>query len=89
MNLERNAIEQAIKDKIVEIVDLSGEDARDLAHDELIPASGLVDSAGLFELLGWYEHHFEIPLSQDEITIDNLGSIKLMADFVLARKGLS
>lgn len=89
MNLDRNAIEKAIKAKIVEIVDLTGEDARDLSHEELIPASGLIDSAGLFELLGWYEHEYEIPLSQEEITIDNLGSIQLMANFVLARKGLS
>src|SRR5689334_20920990 len=89
MQYDRNNIEKTIKNKIIEIVAQLGEDAHDLTNDELIPASGLIDSAGLLELLGWYEHYFEVPLSQDDITIDNLGSIQLMADFVLTRKGLS
>jgi acyl carrier protein len=88
MNLDRAAIEQAIKAKIVELAEQIGEDARDLAPGELIPASGLIDSTGLLQLLAWYEHHFGIALAQEEITIDNLGSIELMASFVLRRKGL-
>lgn len=87
MNLDRNSIEQSIRSKILEIVAQTGESAEDLRTDELIPASGLIDSTGLLELLGWYEHHFGIHLSQEEITIDNLGTIALMANFVLARKG--
>lgn len=89
MSLDRAAIELAIKDKIVEIVDRLGDDARDLTPNELIPASGLIDSAGLLELLGWYEHHYGIPLPQQDMTIDNLGSIELMANYVLRRKGLT
>lgn len=86
MSLDRAVLEHDIKAKIVEIVDQLGDDARDLAHDELLPASGLIDSAGLLQLLAWYEHHYAIPLPQDDITIDNLGSIALMADYVLRRK---
>ncbi|BBL75336.1 acyl carrier protein [Methylomagnum ishizawai] len=84
---DRNAIEQAIKAKIVEIADQLGEDARALTHDELIPATGLIDSAGLLQLLAWYEHRFQIPLAQDEITVDNLGTIATMAGFALKKKG--
>jgi acyl carrier protein len=89
MSSEINSIEKAIKNKIVEIVAQLGGDARNLGNDELIPASGLIDSVGLLELLAWYEHYFDILLSQEEITIDNLGSIHLMANFVLVCKGLS
>jgi len=89
MHSDRNSIEKAIKNKIIEIVAQLGGDARDLGNDELIPASGLIDSIGLLELLGWYENYFSILLLQEDITIDNLGSIHLMANFVLARKGLS
>ena len=89
MHPDRHSIEKEIKNKIVEIVAQLGGEARDLSNDELIPASGLIDSLGLLELVAWYEHYFSILVSQDDITIDNLGSIRLMADFVLARKGLS
>lgn len=88
MNLERSAIERAIKDKIVEIADRMGDDARSLQRDELIPASGLIDSASLLELLLWYEQHYQISLPQEDVTIDNLGTLSAMADFVLQRKGL-
>jgi acyl carrier protein len=88
MNLEKCAIQQTIKDKIVEIVDRLGDDARGLQADEVIPATGLVDSTSLLELLMWYEQYFQISLPQEEITIDNLGTLSAMADFVLKRKGM-
>lgn len=87
MSLDQATLEAAIKQKLVEICETLGEDASDLADDELIPASGLIDSAGLLELLMWYENHFEMPLKPEEITIDNLGSISLMAEYVIKRKG--
>lgn len=87
MSLDQATIETAIKQKLVEICETLGEDASDLTNDELIPASGLIDSAGLLELLMWYEGHFEMPLEPEEITIDNLGSISLMAEYVIKRKG--
>jgi hypothetical protein len=34
----------------------------------------------------WYEKAFDMPLKQEEINIDNLGSIESMADYVLKRK---
>ncbi len=89
MQPEQQAVEAAIKQQLVRICESLGEDARGLASDELIPASGLIDSAGLLELLVWYEGHFGISLKPDEITIDNLGTIRLMAEFVLRRKGIS
>lgn len=86
MTTEHAQIADAIKQKLIEICDALGEDARELANDELIPASGLIDSAGLLELLTWYEEHFAIPLKPEEITIDNLGTIDLMAEFVISRR---
>jgi acyl carrier protein len=87
MQTSRGDIEAAIKRQLVEICDAIGEDARELGEEDLIPASGLVDSAGLLELLAWYEGHFGVALKPEEITIDNLGSIRLMAEYVLKRRG--
>jgi acyl carrier protein len=89
MAAERSEIEQAIKSRIVAIADALGSDARALARDELIPATGYIDSAGLLELIAWYEHHFGITVDTEDFTIDNLGTLEAMAEFVLRRKSAS
>ena len=89
MSLDKPAIELAIKNKIVDIASRMGDDASELQSEDVIPATGLIDSAGLLELIAWYEDHFQIRLAQEEITIDNLGTLASMADFVLRRKGLA
>jgi acyl carrier protein len=86
MLLDQDSIERAIKKRIVEIVAQLGEDASSLANDEVIPASGLIDSAGLIELIAWYDNEYGLALKDEEITIDNLGTIQAMARFVLRRK---
>ena len=85
MTPSREAIEHDIKAKLVEIVDQLGDDARSVSNTDVLPATGLIDSAGLIELLGWYESHFQLELKQEEITIDNLGTIADMAQFVIKR----
>ena len=43
-------------------------------------------STAVLELVVWYERAYDLTLKQEEINIDNLGSINAMADFLLARK---
>lgn len=88
MSLNKASIEAAIKAKVVEIAAQTGDDASELGLDEIIPATGLIDSTGLLELIAWYEKTYEIPLAQEEINIDNLGTLTRMAEFVLRKKGL-
>lgn len=87
MSLDKQTIERAVKSKIIEIAARMGDDAGELQPDDIIPATGLIDSAGLMELIAWYEDHYQIRLAQEEITIDNLGTLSSMADFVLRRQG--
>lgn len=89
MNLDQGAIEAAIKDKIVAIADQLGIDAADLQPDEVIPATGLIDSAGLLELIAWFEDCYAFKIPADELTIDNLGSLQSMAAYLRRRKGLA
>ena len=88
MSLNKESIEAAIKAKVVEIAAEMGDDASELGIDEIIPATGLIDSTGLLELIAWYEKTYQIPLAQEEINIDNLGTLARMAEFVLRKKGL-
>lgn len=87
MRLDKAAIEAEIKAKIIEIAAQTGDDASGLELDEIIPATGLIDSTGLLELIAWYEKIYQIPLAQEEINIDNLGTLTRMAEFVLRKKG--
>jgi len=85
--LGREAVKAAIRAKIIELARALKMDATSLAEADIIPASGLLDSTAILELVAWYERHFGIELAQGEINIDNLGSIDAMADFLLSRKG--
>jgi D-alanine--poly(phosphoribitol) ligase subunit 2 len=86
MNLDREAIKATIRAKVIELAKNLGMDASDLGDDDIIPATGYVDSAAILELVVWYEDAYEMPLKQEEINIDNLGSINSMTEFVLKRK---
>ena len=86
MNIERDSIQAAVRAKVIELANNLGMDASDIGNDDLIPATGYVDSAAILELVVWYEDAYQIPLKQEEINIDNLGSINSMTDFVVRRK---
>jgi acyl carrier protein len=88
MNLDRDAIKATLRAKVIELAKNLGMDASDIGDDDIIPASGYVDSAAILELVVWYEDAYQMPLKQEEINIDNLGSINSMTDFVLKRKGV-
>jgi acyl carrier protein len=89
MTLEPSAIQAAIKRKVVEIAETLGSDASDLQPDEVIPATGYIDSAGLLDLIAWFEQAYDFKIPTEELTIDNLGTLSSMADYLLRRKGIA
>ena len=86
MQLDRDAIKAAIRAKVIELAKALNIDATPLGDADIIPATGYLDSSGILELIVWYEQAYDFPLRQDEINIDNLGSIDAMTDFLLSRK---
>ena len=87
MNLDRDAVKAAIRAKVIEFAKALKIDATGLTDSDVIPATGYLDSAAILELVVWYEKTYDVPLKQEEINIDNLGSVDAMTDFLLARKG--
>lgn len=87
MSLDREAIKRDIRAKVIELAKALNMDASALADSDIIPATGYLDSTAILELVVWFEQTYEVPLRQDEINIDNLGSINAMTDFLFARKG--
>ena len=88
MTLDRNTILAAIKSKVMEIASALDCDASDLQPEEIIPATGVIDSAGLLELIAWFEVTYDLSIATEDFTIDNLGSMEMMVNFLLKRKGL-
>ena len=86
MQLDRDAIKAALRSKVIALAKALNIDATALGDADIIPATGYLDSAGILELIVWYEQTYDFPLKQDEINIDNLGSIDAMTDFLLSRK---
>ena len=87
MNLDRPSIKAAIRTKVIDLAKALDMDASEIGDDDIIPATGLLDSASILELVVWYEQTYDFPLKQEEINIDNLGSINAMTEFLLSRKG--
>jgi acyl carrier protein len=79
MNAE--TMQAEIRAKVVDLAAKLGNDATGVSDDEILPFTGLLDSAALMELVAWYEQHFGLTLKQEEINIDNFGSIRAMTEF--------
>jgi D-alanine--poly(phosphoribitol) ligase subunit 2 len=86
VQLDRDTIKAAIRSKLIELAKALNIDAAALGDADIIPAAGYLDSSAILELIVWYEQAYDFPLRQEDINIDNLGSIDAMTDFLLARK---
>lgn len=89
MKLDRDEIKRAIRAKVIALAKALDIDAADITDADIIPATGYLDSTAILELVVWLEQTYDLALAQEEINIDNLGSIDVMADFLLRRKGWS
>lgn len=58
-----------------------------LSDDLNIIESGVVDSAGIIELSAFVEEAFGITIQDEDISEDNFGSIKSMADYIKRKRG--
>jgi D-alanine--poly(phosphoribitol) ligase subunit 2 len=86
VQLDRDTIKAAIRSKVIELAKALNIDAAAVGDGDIIPATGYLDSSAILELIVWYEQAYDFPLRQEDINIDNLGSIDAMTDFLLARK---
>ncbi len=55
MTLDRDAVKATIRDKVIALARALGMDASAIGDDEIIPATGLLDSSAVLELVVWYE----------------------------------
>lgn len=86
MNLNPTDIKAALRAKVIELAKALDMDASGISDDDILPATGLLDSGAILELVVWYEAAYDFRIKQEDMNIDNLGSINAMTDFLLSRK---
>jgi D-alanine--poly(phosphoribitol) ligase subunit 2 len=77
---------ERIRRKVQQIAKDLGHDAAGLTDDEILPQSGLLDSASILELIFWVEEEFSIEIDQSDLSLDNFGTIRRMSDYLEARR---
>ena len=75
-----------LRSLLVELARRLGNDASAIAEADIIPDTGALDSAGLLEFVVLIDEKYALALEPEDMTIDNLGSLAAIADFVIARK---
>jgi acyl carrier protein len=86
MDTQRTTIIADLRVLLREVAGRLGQDSSRVAEDDIIPDTGVLDSAGLLEFVVLIDEKYALALEPEEMTIDNLGSLAAIADFVLARK---
>jgi acyl carrier protein len=82
---DRAAAADEIREKVLALARARGVRATALRDDEVIPETGLLDSAAIMELIVWYEDRFGLSIDQDDLTIENFGTVNAMADYLSRR----
>jgi acyl carrier protein len=75
-----------IRKRIIELAGRRGIDARNLKDSDVIPETGVLDSAGIMELVIWFEMTFGVTIEQPDLTLENFGTIDAMTTY-LRRRG--
>ena len=70
-----------IRDFIVETF-LFGADDEQLGDGDSLLESGVIDSTGVLELVGFLEEEFEIEVKDEELVPENLDSIDNLAAYI-------
>jgi acyl carrier protein len=74
---------RTIREKVLGLAARRGVDARILKDDEVIVASGVLDSTALLELILWIEMTYDLVIEQSDLTAENFGTVDAMAAYLL------
>lgn len=77
---------ELIRAQVRKLAGALGRPVRDVRDDEVLPQSGLLDSASLLELILWVESEFDLEIDQEDLSLDNFGTIQKMANYIEGRK---
>lgn len=76
----------AIRQKVESLARDLGRKPRPVSDDEILPQTGLLDSAAILELILWVETEYGIEIPQEDFTLEHLGSVRRMVAYIDARR---
>ena len=77
---------EIIRTKVQELARDLGRNASGISDDDILPETGVLDSAAIIELIVWVETEFGIDIDQGELSLENFGSIRRMTDYIDRRR---
>jgi len=80
--LEVAAARRDLRAKVTELARRRGVRVADFKDDEVIPETGLLDSAAIMELIVWFEIRFDVSIDQADLTIENFGTVDAMMEYL-------
>jgi acyl carrier protein len=79
---ETASAQRVIREKVIELARRRGVDASSLGSAESISDSGTLDSVSMLELITWFEITFDLAIPQEDLTIENFGSIDAIGGYL-------
>ena len=77
-------IKQQIRN-FIEDTFMIARDPDTLDENKSLLEQGIIDSTGVIELVAGLEKMFDLKIADEEITIDNLGSMNKMENFIVGK----
>jgi acyl carrier protein len=71
-----------VRAKVLELASRARAKTSTLRDDEVIPETGLLDSAAIMELIVWLETRFDVEIDQGDLTIENFGTVNAIVDYL-------
>ena len=79
------AMEKEIRSFLADVFFL-GDDPASLPSEKSLIESGILDSTGVLELVGFLEEEYDIAIADEELVPENLDSIANIVRFVAAKQ---
>ena len=82
--LDRHEVTAVIRQFIVDNLAAS-KGVSSIADDDSLTTSGIVDSLGIFRVVAFLQETFDVPIDDDDITVENFSTINMTTRFVIER----
>ena len=82
---DKSTASKKIMDAILDLADEYSEKPEYIDYGEDILELGILDSPSILELIAWIEKTFSVGVADNEITIDNFGTINAIVAFISKR----
>ncbi|MFP6640829.1 MAG: acyl carrier protein [Myxococcota bacterium] len=83
--MDSNEIQKQVREYVIENLVL-GDEEDTFSDNQSFLDTGLIDSTGILEVIGYLEDEYEITIEDDEMVPENLDSVDRIARFVHAKQ---